>query len=63
MGLHPTVTYAELKNVFSDDLCPSGYKFIGFLVTRDEYDKWNNNYKGKRYLPNRPYGNIVLNVL
>lgn len=58
MELHPTVTYAELKNLFSDDLCPSGYKFIGFLVTKDEYDKWNNNYKEKRYLPNRQYGTL-----
>lgn len=48
---HPEKTYRELKQKFPDRLCASGFKFIGFLCTEEEYNKWINKNKEKRYQP------------
>lgn len=46
---HPDATYADLKRFFTDSLLESAYKFIGLLVTVDEWNKWTNENKLKRY--------------
>lgn len=56
---HPNLTYRELKIKFNDRLCASGYKFIGFLCTEEEYDAWDNKLKEKRYQPNKPLRRLV----
>lgn len=58
MNLHPGMTFDQLKKVFHDSLCASSYKFIGFLVKKEDYDKWDNKYKDKRYQPSRPGGTL-----
>lgn len=52
--LHPEMTYQQLKEKFNDDLCATGYRFIGFLCTETEYNNWNNLLKEKRYQPYKP---------
>ena len=52
--LHPEMTYQQLKEIFNDDLCATGYRFIGFLCTETEYNNWNNLLKEKRYQPYKP---------
>jgi len=46
----------ELTEVeqFKDDLCATGYRFIGFLCTETEYNNCNNLLKEKRYQPYKP---------
>lgn len=56
---HPDLTYRELKSKFNDRLCASGYKFIGFLCTEEEYNAWDNKLKEKRYQPNKPLRRLV----
>ena len=51
---NPNTTYTNLKKLFSDDMCATGYKFIGFLCTEQEYLNWDNKNKERRYLPNKP---------
>lgn len=51
---HKDATYKDLKAIFKDKLCATGYKFLGFLCSEQEYNNWNNNYKEKRYQPNKP---------
>ena len=58
MEHHPGITFAQLKKVFHDRLCASSYKFIGFLVKKEDYDKWDNKYKENRYRPSRPGGTL-----
>jgi uncharacterized protein with ParB-like and HNH nuclease domain len=52
--LHPEMTYQQLKEKFNDDLCATGYRFIGFLCTETKYNNWNNLLKEKRYQPYKP---------
>lgn len=52
MEINPQATYMELKQKFHDGLCATGFKFKGFLCTEEEYNKWDNKDKEKRYLPN-----------
>lgn len=49
MEKYPDATYADLKRFFTDSLLESGYKFIGLLVTVDEWNNWRNDNKLKRY--------------
>lgn len=49
MEKYPSATYAELKRFFTDSLLESGYKFIGLLVTVEEWNNWRNDNKLKRY--------------
>ncbi len=56
---HPEKTFAELRDVFSIDLCSKGYKFIGFLCSEEEYAAWDNKYKSKRYSINKPDGKLT----
>ncbi len=56
---HPEMTYKELKAKFNDRLCASGFKFIGFLCTEEEYNAWNNKHKQKRYQPDKPFRRLV----
>ncbi len=56
---HPDATYAQLKEVFSDKLCCSGYKFKGLLCTEEEYNAWDNKLKPKRYMPDGPDRRLV----
>ena len=49
MEKHPEATYAELKRFFTDSLMDSGYKFIGLLTTVEEWNRWRNENKLKRY--------------
>lgn len=53
------MTYKELKAKFNDRLCASGFKFIGFLCTEEEYNAWNNKHKQKRYQPDKPFRRLV----
>ena len=53
---HPDMTYPELKKVFNNDLCATGYKFIGLLCTEEEHSVWDSKYKNKRYTVNQPGG-------
>ena len=54
MAKHPNTTYAQLKEVFHDGLCSSGYRFRGLLCTEEDYNAWDNKYKSRRYLPDDP---------
>lgn len=54
MAKHPDATYAQLKKVFHDGLCSSGFKFKGFLCTEEDYNAWESKYKAKRYMPDGP---------
>lgn len=56
---HPGLAYKDIKQKFNDRLCASGYKFIGFLCTEEEYNAWNNKNKEKRYQPNKPFRRLV----
>lgn len=58
---YPECTYKQLKAKFSDKLCASGFKFIGFLCTEEEYDAWDNKNKEKRYLPTKPNRRLLSN--
>lgn len=49
MEKHPEATYADLKRFFTDSLMDSGYKFIGLLATVEEWNRWRNENKLKRY--------------
>ena len=49
MEKHPEATYTDLKRFFTDSLMDSGYKFIGLLATVEEWNKWRNDNKLKRY--------------
>lgn len=49
MEKYPDATYADLKRFFTDSLLESGYKFIGLLVTVEEWNSWRNDNKLKRY--------------
>ena len=49
MEKYPNATYTELKRFFTDSLLESGYKFIGLLVTVEEWNNWRNDNKLKRY--------------
>lgn len=51
---HPELTYAQIKSRFPDRLCASGFKFLGFLCTEEDYSGWINAHKEKRYQPNKP---------
>lgn len=53
VSAHPEMSYEDLKDKFQDKYCSGGYKFIGFLCTDEEYQKWDNAYKEKRYHPKR----------
>lgn len=55
---HPNLRYNELQKIFNDRLCPNGYKFLGFLCSKQVYDIWDNGYKERRYQPNRPGGSL-----
>ena len=54
MAKHPDATYSQLKKVFHDGLCSSGFKFKGFLCTEEDYNAWESKYKTKRYMPDGP---------
>lgn len=54
MAKHPDATYAQLKKVFHDGLCSSGFKFKGFLCAEEDYNAWESKYKTKRYMPDGP---------
>lgn len=54
MAKYPEATYAQLKKVFHDGLCSSGFKFKGFLCTEEDYNTWESKYKTKRYMPDAP---------
>lgn len=49
MAKYPDATYADLKRFFTDSLLESGYKFIGLLVTVEDWNNWRNDNKLKRY--------------
>ncbi len=49
MEKYPDATYADLKRFFTDSLLDTGYKFIGLLVTVEEWNNWRNDNKLKRY--------------
>lgn len=51
---HTNLTYSELKRIFSDDFCASGFKFRGFLCSEEVYNAWDNDSKNKRYKPEKP---------
>ncbi len=49
MEKYPEAAYTDLKRFFTDSLLDSGYKFIGLLTTVEEWNKWRNDNKLKRY--------------
>lgn len=51
MANHPQVTYSQLKDIFHDGLCCTGYRFKGLLCSEEVYNTWNNKNKSKRYMP------------
>ena len=56
---NPSLTYAQLKKIFNDDLCASGFKFRGFLCSEDVYNAWESELKDKRYQPSKPGRRLV----
>lgn len=46
---YPNASYSDLKRFFTDSLLDSGYKFIGLLATVEDWNKWRNDNKLKRY--------------
>ena len=52
MEKYPYAKYADLKRFFTDSLLESGYKFIGLIVTTEEWNNWRNDNKTKRYYVN-----------
>lgn len=51
---YPEATYADLKRYFTDSLLESGYRFIGLLASVEEWNKWESEYKMKRYYVSGP---------
>lgn len=51
---YPSITFAELKKVFSDSLLESGYKFKGLLLPIDEWNSWQYDAKMRRYSVTAP---------
>jgi uncharacterized protein with ParB-like and HNH nuclease domain len=51
---HPNSTFAQLKEIFHDNLCCRGYKFKGLLCSEEVYNEWENKNKSKRYMPDAP---------
>lgn len=49
MNKYPEAKYSDLKRFFTDSLMDPGYKFIGLLATVDEWNRWRNENKLKRY--------------
>ena len=49
MEKYPNASYSDLKRFFTDSLLDSGYKFIGLLATVEDWNKWRNDNKLKRY--------------
>ncbi|MBO7610102.1 MAG: DUF262 domain-containing protein [Muribaculaceae bacterium] len=56
---NPSLTYAQLKKIFNDDLCATGFKFRGFLCNEDVYNAWESELKDKRYQPSKPGRRLV----
>jgi len=54
MQSHPNATFRQLKEVFNDNMCGSGFKFRGFLCSERTYRQWENSRKETRYRPNAP---------
>ena len=46
---NPATTYAELKEIFHDDLIRKAHKHLGVLCTTEEYAQWNSTTKEERY--------------
>lgn len=61
LAKYPEATFAELKKIFTDDLCSPGYRFKGLLCTEEDYNAWDNKYKDRRYAPDLP-GNRLLSA-
>ena len=59
MDRHPEATYSQLKSVFHDGLCSSGFRFKGFLCTEEDYNVWESKYKSKRYMPDAPDRRLI----
>lgn len=55
---YPESTFAQLKKVFSEDLCTRGHIHIGLLCSEDAFIAWNNKYKNKRYTVTDPDGKL-----
>lgn len=55
---HPEKTFAELERIFPISLCSKGFKHLGFLVSEDKHEAWDNKYKNKRYSVNQPNGRL-----
>lgn len=49
---HKEMTYKEIKEKFPDSLMESGFVFQGLICPVDTYEKWDNQYKERRYRAN-----------